>query len=51
MNGWPDGHAFVCLVEEVPSPYSGSGALVYVTNFYVDPEERNRGPGGPCSMS
>jgi ribosomal protein S18 acetylase RimI-like enzyme len=32
-------------VEEVPSPYPGSDALGYVTNFYVTPEQRNRGLG------
>lgn len=44
-SGQPCGHVFVCLVEKVPSPYSGSEALGYVTNFYVTPEQRNRGLG------
>ncbi|RZU72464.1 acetyltransferase (GNAT) family protein [Micromonospora kangleipakensis] len=41
----PCGHVFVCLVDKVPSPYPGSEALGYVTNFYVTPEQRNRGLG------
>jgi hypothetical protein len=34
-GGRPCGHVFVSLVEKVPSPYPGSDALGYVTNFYV----------------
>ncbi|WP_405674941.1 GNAT family N-acetyltransferase [Streptomyces sp. NBC_01511] len=45
VGGRPCGHVFVCLVEKVPSPYPGSDALGYVTNFYVAPEQRNRGLG------
>jgi ribosomal protein S18 acetylase RimI-like enzyme len=41
----PCGHVLLCLVEKVPSPYPGSDALGYVTNFYVTPEQRNRGVG------
>ncbi|MEU9987412.1 N-acetyltransferase [Streptomyces sp. NPDC048045] len=44
-GGRPCGHVFVCLVEKVPSPYPGSDTLGYVTNFYVVPEQRNRGLG------
>ncbi|MGW3809823.1 N-acetyltransferase family protein [Micromonospora sp. NPDC005113] len=44
-GGQPCGHVFVCLVEKVPSPSPGSEALGYVTNFYVTPEQRNRGLG------
>ncbi|MEU9565312.1 N-acetyltransferase [Streptomyces sp. NPDC048161] len=45
VGGRPCGHVFVCLVEKVPSPYPGSDELGYVTNFYVTPEQRNRGLG------
>lgn len=45
VGGRPCGHVFVCLVEKVPSPCPGSDALGYVTNFYVVPEQRNRGLG------
>ncbi|MGE7437639.1 GNAT family N-acetyltransferase [Kitasatospora sp. NPDC001175] len=45
VGGRPCGHVFVCLVEKVPSPYQDSEALGYVTNFYVTPEQRNRGLG------
>ncbi|WP_328761169.1 MULTISPECIES: GNAT family N-acetyltransferase [unclassified Streptomyces] len=45
VGGQPCGHVCVCLVEKVPSPYPGSDALGYVTNFYVVPEQRNRGLG------
>ena len=45
VGGRPCGHVFVCLVEKVPSPYPDSEALGYVTNFYVVPEQRNRGLG------
>lgn len=45
VGGRPCGHVFVSLVEKVPSPYQGSEALGYVTNFYVAPEQRNRGLG------
>jgi len=44
-EGRPCGHVFVCLVEKVPSPFPASEALGYVTNFYVTPEQRNRGLG------
>ncbi|WP_020519857.1 GNAT family N-acetyltransferase [Catelliglobosispora koreensis] len=39
------GHVFLNLVEKVPSPFSSSGELGYVTNFYVVPRWRNRGVG------
>ncbi|NNH75719.1 GNAT family N-acetyltransferase [Nocardia uniformis] len=39
------GHVFLCLVDKVPSPFPGSDQLGYVTNFYVVPEQRNRGIG------
>ncbi|MFF9480159.1 GNAT family N-acetyltransferase [Streptomyces sp. NPDC014733] len=45
VDGRPCGHVFVCLVEKVPSPFPSSDALGYVTNFYVTPEQRNRGLG------
>ncbi|ATL71622.1 GNAT family N-acetyltransferase [Nocardia terpenica] len=45
VGGQPCGHVFVSLVEKVPSPYPGSDALGYVTNFYITPEQRNRGLG------
>ncbi|MFI6104937.1 GNAT family N-acetyltransferase [Streptomyces sp. NPDC051310] len=45
VGGQPCGHVFVCLMEKVPSPYPGSDALGYVTDFYVTPEQRNRGLG------
>jgi GNAT superfamily N-acetyltransferase len=45
VEGRPCGHVFVSLVEKVPSPFPGSEALGYVTNFYVIPEHRNRGLG------
>lgn len=45
VDGRICGHVFVCLVEKVPSPYPGSDALGYVTNFYVAPEQRDRGLG------
>jgi ribosomal protein S18 acetylase RimI-like enzyme len=45
VDGRPSGHVFVCLVQKVPSPFPGSAALGYVTNFYVIPEQRNRGLG------
>jgi GNAT superfamily N-acetyltransferase len=38
-------HVFLCLVEKVPSPFAGAEALGYVTNFYVTPEQRDRGLG------
>jgi len=44
-NGQPCGHVFLSLVEKVPSPLGGSAVLGYVTNFYVAPEQRNRGLG------
>jgi GNAT superfamily N-acetyltransferase len=45
VDGEPCGHVFMCLVEKVPSPFRRSDALGYVTNFYVTPEQRNRGIG------
>jgi GNAT superfamily N-acetyltransferase len=45
VDGQPGGHMFLCLVEKVPSPFPGSVALGYVTNFYVAPQLRNRGVG------
>jgi ribosomal protein S18 acetylase RimI-like enzyme len=45
VGGRPCGQLFVCLVEKVPSPYPGSDTLGYVTNFYVVPEQRDRGLG------
>lgn len=45
VGGRPCGQVFVSLVEKFPSPYPGSEALGYVTNFYVTPEHRNRGLG------
>ncbi|MEV8567228.1 GNAT family N-acetyltransferase [Streptomyces sp. NPDC051322] len=44
-GGRPCGHVFVSLVEKIPSPCPGPEALGYVTNFYVIPEQRNRGLG------
>lgn len=35
----------MCLVEKVPSPFPGADTLGYVTNFYVTPEQRDRGIG------
>ncbi|AIA01225.1 acetyltransferase [Streptomyces noursei] len=49
VGGRPCGHVCVCLVEKVPSPYPDSEALGYVTNFYVTPEQRNRGLGRASS--
>lgn len=45
VDSQPSGHVCVCLVEKVPSPYPSADALGYVTNFYVVPEQRNRGLG------
>ncbi|WP_431045861.1 N-acetyltransferase family protein [Streptomyces sp. P1-3] len=45
VGGRPCGHVFVCLVEKVPSPCPQSETFGYVTNFYVTPEQRNRGLG------
>lgn len=45
VGGQPCGHAFLCLVEKMPKPVPGATALGYVTNFYVTPEQRNRGVG------
>jgi ribosomal protein S18 acetylase RimI-like enzyme len=45
VDGQPGGHVFLCLVEKVPSPFPGSVALGYVTNFYVAPQLGNRGVG------
>jgi GNAT superfamily N-acetyltransferase len=44
-DGAACGHVFLCLVERVPSPYPHAGALGYVTNFYVTPEQRGHGVG------
>lgn len=45
VAGRPCGHVFLGLVDKVPGPFSGAEVLGYVTNFYVTPEQRNRGLG------
>ncbi|MFJ5975039.1 GNAT family N-acetyltransferase [Streptomyces sp. NPDC093060] len=39
------GHVFLHLVERMPEPYEDNTPIGYVTNFYVVPEQRNRGFG------
>jgi GNAT superfamily N-acetyltransferase len=39
------GHVFLQPVERMPDPQNGNAPIGYVTNFYIDPGQRNRGIG------
>lgn len=45
FDGEVRGHVFLGRVGKFPSPFPGSTELGYITNFYVQPDQRNLGLG------
>ncbi len=45
FDGEVRGHVFLGCVGKFPSPFPGSTELGYITNFYVQPDQRNLGLG------